>query len=115
MIILFILGLLLGAVSVMFALENVTTITVTFLQWQATSSVAVVVLFSILVGMIIISLILLPGSVSKYLQYKGLKKEIDRLKEELRKQKELTVFAKVVPPNEVVIAQIENGAIDDSD
>ena len=112
MIILFIIGLLLGAVSVVFALENVATITVTFFQWQVTSSLAVILISAILVGMVIVSLLLIPGSIGRYFKDKKLKKEIQRLEEELRKQKELTVFAKNTPPSEEVIAHIEQSAIE---
>lgn len=111
MIILFILGLLLGSVAVIFALENVTVITVTFFYWHFTSSLAVILISAILAGILIALLILLPEGVKNYFKYKSLKKEIVKLEEELRKQKELTHFAKIETPSAETIAKIEDGAI----
>ena len=112
MIILFILGLLLGAVAVVFSLQNIDIVTVAFFNWQMTGSLSVVLLMAILVGMLIVLLIILPGSIGNYFKSRRLKKEIARLEEELRKQKEKTVFAKDVPPTPVDIAKIEEGVID---
>ena len=111
MIIFFIIGLLLGAIAVIFAFENVTLITVTFFQWHITSSLAVIIIGAILSGIIIAVLMLLPESMSKYFKNKSLRKEIARLEEELRKQKELTVFAKNTPPTLGEIDHIEHAAI----
>ncbi len=112
MIILFVLGLLLGGVAVIFALQNVTVITVTFLYWQLTGSLALVLISAILSGIIFTLLLLLPGSIGNYFKNRGLKKEIENLEEELRKQKELVVFANKTPPTSNDIAKIESGAIE---
>jgi lipopolysaccharide assembly protein A len=111
MIILFILGLVLGGAAVIFALENTMVITVTFFSWQLTSSLAVILISAILAGVFITLLLLLPESISNYFKYKSLKKEIGKLEEELRKQKELTVFAKRTLPSPEAISKIEKGAI----
>ncbi len=110
MIILFILGLLLGAVAVVFSLQNVEVVTITFFNWSLTGPLSVVLLMSILMGILIVLLILLPGSIGNYFRYKKLKKENASLEEELRKQKEKTAFAKNSPPTSSDIASIENGA-----
>ena len=88
MIILFILGLLLGAVAVVFSLQNTEAVTVAFFNWEMTGPISVILLTAILVGIIIVLLILLPGSIGNYFRYRKLKKENARLEEELRKQKE---------------------------
>ncbi len=110
MIILFILGLLLGAVAVVFALQNITVITVTFFSWQLTGSLALILILAIASGLFMAILILLPEFISNYFKYKNLKKENDNLAEELRKQKELIVFAKNTPPTEEEISKIEQRA-----
>lgn len=110
MLILFILGLLLGGAAVIFALQNVTIITVTFFSWQMTGSLALILILAIFAGVVVTVLLLLPGSVSNYFQYRRLAKEVARLEEELRKQKALTVFAKSTPPTREAIENIENGA-----
>ena len=111
MITFFILGLLLGGVAVIFSLQNVAVITVTFFYWQLTGPLAVILISAILSGILITLLILLPESINNYFKYQSLKKEIQKLEEELRKQKELTVFAKNTPPSPDDIAKIEDGAI----
>lgn len=111
MVILFILGLLLGGASVIFALQNVAVITVTFFHWQLTGPLAFVLLGAIVAGVLVTLLLLLPESISNYFKSKGLVDEIERLEEELRKQKTLTVFAKANPPSPETIDQIDRGEI----
>jgi uncharacterized integral membrane protein len=114
MIILFVFGLLLGAMAVVFALQNVAIITVTFFSWHLTGSLALILLLTITSGILIAILLLLPEFISNYFKNKNLKKDNERLEEELRKQKELTVFAKNTPPTEEEISKIEHGAVDDT-
>lgn len=111
MIIFLIGGLLLGATAVVFVLQSVSVVTITFFSWSLTGSLSVVLLLAILVGILITLLFLLPGSISNLFKYRKFKKEIERLEEELKKQKELTHFAKTTPPTPLDIAKIERGAI----
>src|SRR3990167_5217455 len=92
-----IIGILLGAVSVIFALQNVTVVTLAFFTWKFEGSLALILLLSIVTGIVVSLLIVLPESVKNYFKYKRLKKANERLEEELKKQKELTVFAKKIP------------------
>lgn len=110
MIILFIIGILLGAVAVIFALQNVAVITVAFFSWHLTGPLAYILLLAIASGILIAVLLLLPESVGNHLRYRSLRHENERLAEELRKQKELTVFAHKTPPTAEEIARIEDGA-----
>jgi uncharacterized integral membrane protein len=112
MIILFIFGLLIGAIAVMFALQNIDIITVTFFTWHMTGSLALVLLLTISAGVVVTVLLLLPGSIKNYFKYKALLKENKKLEEELRKQKELTMFAKITPVDEGVITKIDHGSIE---
>ncbi len=109
MIILFIIGLLLGVVAVIFTLQNIDIITVTFFSWHLTGSLALILFLTLIVGILVAILLILPESVNNYFRYKKLKKENMGLEEELRKQKELTVFAKKVLPTEEEISGIEQG------
>ncbi len=114
MIILFTIGLILGGVAVIFSLQNIAVITVTFFAWHLTGSLALILLLAIGSGILVTSLLLLPESIKNYFRYKNLTKENIRLEEELRKQKELTVFAKNTPPTEEDISNIEHGAVNDT-
>jgi uncharacterized integral membrane protein len=112
MIILFILGLILGALVVIFTLQNIGIVTVTFFSWSLTSSLSVIIGLAVSLGVVIALLLFLPESISNSLKYRKLKKENTKLEEELKRQKELTVFAKNTPPTKQDIAKIEDGAIE---
>lgn len=79
MLIFLIIGLIIGAVSVVFVLQNVATITVTFLAWQLSGSLAVVLLAAIISGMFIAALILLPSFVKAEWQGRVYRKRIKQL------------------------------------
>ncbi len=111
MIIFFITGLLLGIAAVIFALQNVEVITVSFFTWELTGSLALILMLAIGAGLLASALLILPESIKNHFKYKSLQKENARLAEDLRKQKELTAFAKNTPPSKEEIAKIENGAI----
>jgi uncharacterized integral membrane protein len=111
MLIFFILGLILGGVAVVFALQNIADITVVFLGWQLSGSMSLILLLTLLTGVLVTLLILLPKSIGDYFKYKRLQRENARLTEELRKQKELTLFAKTTSPSPETITKIEDGAI----
>ena len=114
MIILFVIGLLLGAVSVIFALQNVAVITVSFFSWQLTGSLALILLLALASGFLIAMLFLLPELVGNFFRYKNLQKGNEKLEEELRKQKELTVFAARTPITPEETSRIEQGEIDET-
>ena len=109
MIILFIIGVLLGGVAVVFALQNIAVVTVSFFSWQLTGSLSVILLLALAAGALIAILLLLPEAVKNYLKFRRLKTENQKLADDLRRQKELTVFAKQTPPTEENIRAIENG------
>lgn len=107
MIILFLIGILLGAVSVVFALQNIEVITVSFFSWSLTGSLALILMMAIASGILITIFLLLPEFISGYFKYKNLRKENEKLVEELRKQKELTIFAKNTPAPEPEVVKVE--------
>lgn len=113
MAILFILGLLLGAVAVVFALQNITIVTVTFFTWQLEGSLALIIGVSLLTGVLITILTTIPQNISGYFKNKKLFKQNQGLEEELRKQKELTHFAKTHSPTKDELEKIEDGSIDE--
>lgn len=108
-----IIGILLGAVSVIFALQNVMVVTLRFFSWQFEGSLALILLLALVVGVVISLLIVLPESIGNYFRYGSLKKTNEKLEEELKKQKELTVFAKKTPASPEEIAKIDQGSIID--
>jgi uncharacterized integral membrane protein len=114
MIILFILGLLLGIGAVVFALQNTTVITVTFIHWQITGSLSLIILLAILCGVLASLLLFLPESMRSYARYRRLKKANIELENKLKKQKESETFAaKSAPPTQEDLERIENGVVED--
>ena len=111
-ILFFIVGLILGGTSIVFALQNTSPATINFFDWQVTGSTSIVLIMAILSGAVIVILLLLPTYISNSFKFRRLKKENSRLEEELRKQKEKTVFAKNTPPSAEDIKKIEDEAIE---
>jgi len=111
MIAFFILGLLLGALVVIFVLQNIAVVTVAFFSWQIQGSLAAILAAAVLVGVIITLLLILPEAISNYFEYKKLQKENLKLSQDLLKQKELSVVSGTPAASDVVVAKIENGEI----
>ena len=68
-----ILGLLLGATSVVFALQNVTVVTVTFFTWQAQGSLSIILLLALMSGVLVCILISIPEIIKGQVEYSGLR------------------------------------------
>jgi putative membrane protein len=69
------LGIILGAVTVLFALQNVALITVTFLTWQISAPLAFVLLTTLASGIIVTLLMLIPSLVRDDIYMRALKKQ----------------------------------------
>ena len=83
MLISLLLGLIMGSVSVIFALQNNFAVTVTFINWELTTSLAVLVILSILVGIMITLLFSLPSVFRSSFAISRLKKENKKIGDEL--------------------------------
>ena len=105
------LGVALGALSIIFALQNSAIVTVTFFSWQFQGSMVFILLLAVSMGILISLLIVLPESIASYFRYRSLKKENARLEELLRKQKELTVFAAKTPATPEQLDKLDKGVI----
>lgn len=75
-------GFVLGAAALLFAIQNTTVVALTFLGWQFTSSLAVVVLASVAMGMLISILAMLPSALSNSFRIMNLKKQNKNLVQE---------------------------------
>ncbi|MDB5189079.1 MAG: hypothetical protein JWL82_36 [Parcubacteria group bacterium] len=82
-IILFVLGFVLGAGALVFALQNNEIVSLTFLGWQFDSSLALLVIVSVAVGILISMLAFLPSALAGSFRIMGLKKENKKLAETL--------------------------------
>jgi uncharacterized integral membrane protein len=106
-----ILGIVLGALAVMFALQNTAIVTVRFFSWQYQGSMVLILLLAIATGVLISLLMFLPESITSYFKYRKLQKELARSEEALRKQKELTIFAKTTPATKEELEKFDKGVI----
>lgn len=85
------LGFLLGAAALLFALQNTEVVALKFLGAQFESSLALLVLAALTTGVLISLLASIPSIIGSSLRIMGLKKENRRLAEEVERQREANV------------------------
>ncbi len=94
-------GLIIGAGAVVFALQNVFPVTVTFLGWELTSSLAVLLILSMVVGALISMLLTIPGAFKNHFAISRLQKENRKLAEKIVEdaptEKEVVITTVEVP------------------
>jgi uncharacterized integral membrane protein len=83
MLISLIVGLLLGAASIIFAFQNIATVTVVFFQWQFTSSLALILMLAMGVGILLSFLLALPEIMKKSFHISRLKRANEQLQDEI--------------------------------
>jgi uncharacterized integral membrane protein len=76
-------GIVLGAIAVIFILQNVAAVTVSFLGLQFTASLALVLLTTLLVGLITALLLLVPSLMRDLVYLHTLRREKKALEDEL--------------------------------
>lgn len=81
MIMLLPLGFILGALAIIFILQNNTLVQLSFLGLQFESSLAIVVFIAILSGVLFALLLSLPGAIGNMVHLQSLKKENRKLRE----------------------------------
>lgn len=83
MIISLILGFLLGAAALLFALQNTAVVALSFLGWQFESSLALLILIAFAGGIVVSLLVSIPSAVKDSLKIMSVKKENRKLLDEL--------------------------------
>lgn len=83
MIFFLLVGAILGGLSVIFVLQNIVPITVTFLYWQIEGSLAVILFLAMMAGAMVALLVLLPGLIRDEWRYAQLRKEKEKVENEL--------------------------------
>ncbi|MBX4198045.1 LapA family protein [Candidatus Parcubacteria bacterium] len=77
------IGLVLGGFAVIFALQNITVITVTFLAWQIDGSLAIILIAAVVTGILIGVLVSIPSAIRRSFLISRIQKKTIALKEEL--------------------------------
>lgn len=98
MILSLILGFLLGAAALLFALQNTAMVALSFLGWQFESSLALLILMAFALGVIVSLLVSIPSAIGDSLRIMGLRKENRRLAEQLAETPDSTVVNIVEEP-----------------
>ena len=88
MIISLILGLLLGASVLIFTFQNMITVSVFFLTWQFSGSLALILVLAVVAGMLLSSLFMIPYRIKNRFQISELQTETVELKEEISKKED---------------------------
>ena|ERR1700722_18666880 len=83
MIISLVLGILLGGVSVIFVLQNTAVVTVMFLNWQVTGSLALILLVVLFCGIVMTLLVLLPSVIRDDMYLSLIKRQRKEVEDEL--------------------------------
>ncbi len=82
-----IFALLIAVVAVIFALQNTMTVTISFLAWEVTGSLSLVLLITLAIGAVIGLLVLAPSTIKNTLAASGHRKRIGVLEKELDEHK----------------------------
>ncbi len=82
-----IFALLIAVVAVIFALQNTITVTISFLAWEVTGSLSLVLLVTLAIGAVIGLLVLAPSTIKNTLAASGHRKRIGSLEKELDEHK----------------------------
>ncbi len=82
-----ILALVIAVLAVIFALQNVMTVVISFFAWHVTGSLSLVLLVTLAIGVVIGLLVLMPSLLKGSLQASGHRRRIDSLEKELADHK----------------------------
>jgi|SRR5665213_3428183 len=83
----FVIGIVLGAIAVIFAFQNVAVVTVSFFAWQLTGSLAIVILGTLLCGIVLTLLFLLPSVIRDEMYMASIKRQKREAEDELSRYK----------------------------
>ena len=93
-----IFGLVIAILAVIFALQNSMIVTISFLAWEATASLSLVILITLAIGALIGYLVLVPSVIKRSLAASNSRKRIGALEKELdEKNARITELEKPKP------------------
>ena len=80
-------ALVIALLAVIFALQNTMTITISFLAWEVTGSLSLVLLITLAIGVVIGLLVLSPSAIKNSFAVSSNRKRIGSLEKELDENK----------------------------
>jgi len=81
-----ILALLVAIAAVVFALQNIAPVTITFFLWQYAGSLALILLLALGLGVLITILASIPAMLKRRMEITSQKKTIEHLERELQEK-----------------------------
>ena len=96
-----IIGLVIAVLAVIFALQNSMTVTISFLAWEVTGSLSLVLLITLAIGALIGLLVLAPSVIKHSIAASNSRKRVGALEKELDEKK--SRIAELEKPNPVPI------------
>jgi len=96
-------GFVIAILAVIFALQNSMTVTISFLKWETTGSLSMVLLITLAIGVVIGLLFLAPSTIKRTFTTSSQRKRIGSLEKELdeHKAKVAELQKPVTPPAEL--------------
>lgn len=82
-----IVALLIAVIAVIFALQNTMTVTISFLAWEITGSLSLVLLITLAIGAVIGLLVLTPSAIKHTITLSNNRKRIGALEKQVEEQK----------------------------
>lgn len=82
-----IFALVIAVIAVIFALQNTITVTISFLAWEVTGSLSLVLLVTLAIGVVIGLLVLSPSAIKNSLAVSSHRKRVGALEKELDEHK----------------------------
>ena len=79
------IGIILGGLSILFVLQNVAIVTVTFFSWQITASLAIVLFMAIISGILLTLIALLPSLIRDEMYTSVIKRQKRELEAQLQR------------------------------
>jgi putative membrane protein len=99
-----IFALVIAVIAVIFALQNTMVVTISFLAWEITGSLSLVLLITLAIGAVIGLLVLAPSAIKNSIAVSSHRKRVGSLEKELEEHKakvsELQKPKPVTPPAE---------------
>ncbi len=78
-----ILALLIAILAVIFALQNITAVTISFFAWEVSGSLSLILLLALALGFLIGVLVMLPTVIKHKVQVSNQRKQKNKLEKEL--------------------------------
>lgn len=102
MLISLVIGFVLGALAIVFALENRAPASLSFFGRQFEASLAIIVLLSLATGILVSILVALPSSIAASVRMMSLRRENRKLAEKVEEVRREAPTVVVAQPDEVV-------------